>query len=116
MAKAEHAKHSRVHKSYAKRMSDHIAFALVVYTLALIFVTSPTMESKGTSILPYMMLVIFVAAVIPACRNLERRWTVLEASELSDGGLETRYNIDRAKLWMTAIGVPFLLAFIFTIF
>ena len=116
MAKAEHATHSRARKSYSKRMSDHVATALVIYTLALIFVTAPTMESKGTSILPYMMLVIFVAMVIPACRNLERRWTILEASELSDGGLETRFNIDRAKLWMTAIGVPFLLAFIFTIF
>lgn len=116
MAKAEHATHSRAHKSYAKRISDHVAVALVVYTLALIFVTSPAMESKGTSILPYFMLVIFVAMVIPACRNMERRWIKLEASELGNGGLETRFTTDRVKLWVAALGIPFLLAMLFTIF
>ena len=116
MAKAEHAAHSRTHKSYAKRISDHVAVALVVYTLALIFVTSPAMESKGTSILPYFMLVIFVAMVIPACRNMERRWIKLEASELGHGGLETRFTTDRVKLWVAALGIPVLLAMLFTIF
>lgn len=116
MAKAERAAHTRAHKSYAKRISDHVAVGLVVYTLALIFVTSPAMESKGTSILPYFMLVIFVAMVIPACRKMERRWETLEASELSDGGLETRFAIDRATLWLAAIGIPVILSVIFTIF
>jgi cell division protein FtsW (lipid II flippase) len=116
MAKAEHATHSGAHKSYAKRISDHVAVALVVYTLALIFVTSPAMESKGTSILPYFMLVIFVAMVIPACRNMERRWIKLEASELGHGGLETRFTADRVKLWVAALGIPVLLAVLCTIF
>ena len=84
MAKAQHAAQSRAHKSYAKRISDHVATALVVYTLMLIFVTSPAMESSGTSILPYFMLVVFVAMVIPACRNMERRWKALEAGGSGD--------------------------------
>ncbi len=116
MAKAEHAAHSRAHKSYAKRISDHVAVSLVVYTLALIFITSPAMESKGTSILPYFMLVVFVAMVIPACRKMERRWQALEASELGEGGLETRFTIDRLKLWIGAIGIPVILAVVFTVF
>jgi hypothetical protein len=116
MAKAEHAEHGHAHKSYAKRISDHVAIGLVVYTLMLIFVTSPTMESKGTSILPYFMLVIFVGMVIPACRNMERRWKALEASDLGDDGLQTRFAIDRVKLWLTAISIPIILAVIFTIF
>jgi hypothetical protein len=32
MAKAQES-HLRVYKSYSKRMSDHVAIALVVYTL-----------------------------------------------------------------------------------
>jgi hypothetical protein len=116
MARAEHAAHARAHKSYAKRISDHVAVALVVYTLMLIFITSPAMESKGTSILPYFMLVIFVAMVIPACRNMEHRWQALEASELGQAGLETRFGIDRVKLWSAALIIPIILAVLFTVF
>lgn len=116
MGKAEHAAHSRTRKSYAKRMSDHVAVALVVYTLALIFITSPAMESKGMSILPYFMLVIFVAMVIPACRGLERRWVALEISDLGENALHTRFGVDAAKVWIGAIVIPVLLSVIFRIF
>jgi hypothetical protein len=116
MARAETASHSRVHKSYAKRINDHVATALVVYTLMLIFLTSPSMESQGTSILPYFMLVVFVGMVIPACRNLEHRWQKLEDSELSADSLQTRFNMDRVKLWVGALGIPVILSVLFTIF
>lgn len=116
MARAEHATHSRVHKSFAKRISDHVATALVVYTLMLIFVTSPAMESSGTSILPYFMLVVFVAMVIPACRNMERRWQGFETSGGGASGLEGRFNADRIKLWVAALGIPVLLYVLFTVF
>lgn len=119
MARAEHAAHDRAYrarKSYAKRISDHVAVALVIYTLVLIFVTSPAMESEGTSILPYFMLVVFVAMVIPACRKMERRWEALEASDLSDGSLHTRFTKDRVKIWVGAIAIPAILAVIFTVF
>lgn len=116
MAKAHHAAHSREHKSYAKRISDHVAIGLVVYTLALIFVTSPAMHSEGTSILPYFALVLFVAMVIPTCRNMERRWQHLESGELSDASLETRFTADRIKIWIGALGIPVALAVLFTVF
>lgn len=116
MAKAEHAGRSRAHKSYAKRISDHVAIALVIYTLALIFVTSPAMHSEGTSILPYFMLVVFVAMVIPSCRNMERRWQTLETSEMGASDLESRFTADRIKLWVAALGIPVVLAVLFTVF
>ena len=115
MAKAETAVQSRAHKSYYKRISDHVAVGLVVYTLMLIFVTSPAMESKGTSILPYFMLVVFVGMVIPACRGMERRWQEIEGSEKSDPNLQTRFTADRIKLWIGALGIPAVLAVIFTV-
>ena len=116
MARAQQATHIRTHKSYAKRISDHVAIALVVYTLMLIFITSPAMESSGTSILPYFMLVVFVGMVIPACRNMERRWKTLEADGTSDASLENKFGIDRVKLWVAALGIPVLLAILFTVF
>jgi predicted membrane protein len=116
MARAQQATHTRAHKSYAKRISDHVAIALVVYTLALIFITSPSMTSEGTSILPYFALVGFVAMVIPACRNMERRWQALEKGELGEGSLETRFAADRIKLWVAALGIPVFLSVLFTVF
>jgi K+-transporting ATPase A subunit len=115
MAKAERVQ-ARAHKSYSKRMSDHVAVALVLYTLMLIFIVTPTIESKGTSILPYFMLVVFVGAVIPACRALERRWQALDASELNHDGLEARFGVDLAKLWVAAAAIPIALAVLCTIF
>jgi cell division protein FtsW (lipid II flippase) len=116
MARAQQATQSRAHKSYAKRISDHVAVALVVYTLALIFITSPAMKSEGTSILPYFMLVVFVAMVIPGCRNMERRWQGLEKGDAAEGGLEARFATDRIKLWVAALGIPVLLYVLFTVF
>lgn len=112
MARAEHA-HIRAHKSYSKRMSDHVAFALVVYTLMLIFLVTPAMENEGTSIFPYFMLVIFVALVIPPCRGLERRWQAIQAQDSGDGAFDPQFRIDRAKLWIAAIGIPAAIAVIF---
>lgn len=120
MAKAERAtsyrsdrmpqKSGRVIKGYDKRISDHVAIALVVYTLLLIFVVAPNIEGTGAAIWPYFFLVVLVAAIIPLFRGIDTRWQALAHSELSRGGLETRFAVDRLKLWIVAIGVPFGLA------
>jgi hypothetical protein len=113
MARAERASNeraSKVHqpKGYAKRISDHIALALVVYTLMLIFMVTPNLAS-GTHLWPYFLLVLLVAAVIPFFRMLDHKWQTLEKSELGHGGLDTRFAMDRIKLWTVAIGLPLLL-------
>ena len=115
MAKAQES-HLRVYKSYSKRMSDHVAIALVVYTLMLIFLVTPTIESSGMSIFPYFVLVLLVASVIPLCRNLERRWQAQCATAHPDDGLDTQYFADRLKLWVAAIAIPAVLALLFTVF
>ena len=115
MAQAQEAP-LRAYKSYSKRMSDHVAIALVVYTLMLIFLVTPTIESSGMSIFPYFVLVLLVAAVIPLCRNLERRWQALSATAHPGDGLETHYVADRLKLWVAAIAIPAVLAVLFTFF
>jgi hypothetical protein len=85
----------------AKRMSTHIAYALVVYTLLLIFEVSPQMEGDGVAIWPYFLLVALVGLAIIPCRNLERRWQVLEAN-----GKSGNFGIEVALLWIGAIGIP----------
>jgi hypothetical protein len=90
--------------SFAKRMSTHIAYALVVYTLLLIFEVSPQMESKGMSIMPYFILVALVAMVIIPCRNLERRWKALDDG--SNRELDGLFRRDAIGLWLCAIGIP----------
>jgi hypothetical protein len=101
--------HSRVRetKSLGKRISTHIAYALVMYTLLLIFLVSPQMESKGTSILPYFLLVLLVGLAILPCRSLERRWNM--ADNYDSNSLNGTCNRDAVLLWVAAIGIPVLL-------
>jgi hypothetical protein len=114
MAKAQSSSQRRSEqayksKGYAKRISDQIAMALIVYTLMLIFIVTPPLAS-GMRIWPYFLLVVLVAAVIPYFRGLDHRWKALENSELGDSNLASRYAMDRAKLWIVAISIPLMLA------
>lgn len=98
---------------WRKRMSDHIAYALLVYTGLQIFVTMHALKGGGGSLLPYLALIILVAAIIPACRGFERRWNRLSAEQAADPSLAGRYRHDRAMLWLLAIGLPFGLTALF---
>lgn len=103
MATVWSALRSKTPQCYSKRISTHIAYALVVYTLMLIFLVSPTLEGSGTEIWPYFLLVALVAAVILPCRNIERHW-----QKLDDRGadLEMHFTMARLKVWLSAIGIP----------
>jgi len=96
-------------RDWRKAMSDHVAYALLVYTGLQIFVTVKALSSDGMSILPYMALVVLVAAIIPACRWFERRWTNLSDDEIADPATATAFRRDTLALWTVAIGLPFLL-------
>ena len=94
-------------KSWSKKMSDHIAFGLLVYTALNIFVTMEAIKGTTGSILPYFGLVVLVAAIIPACLKLEHRWKSLEAGRQGDESLRGAFARDRALVWLGAIGLPF---------
>lgn len=111
MAKAQTSAQPASGKSYAKRMCNHVAAALVVYTLMLIFVVSPAMEGTD-SIMPYFFLVILVGVAIVPLRNLEKHWQKLEKTELGDHGLGTRFQTDLAKLWIACISLPIVFSLI----
>ena len=99
---------------WRRKMSDHIAYALLVYTGLQIFVTMGSLKSTSGSLLPYLALIILVVAIIPACRRYERRWNRLDDAQARDPALAPFYRRDRNILWLLAIGLPFLLTGLFT--
>ncbi|NBC37061.1 hypothetical protein GTZ99_10885 [Novosphingobium sp. FSY-8] len=100
------------------RMSDHIAYALLVYTGLQIFVTIGALRAEGPSLLPYLALVILVAGIIPACRGFERRWQDMGQAQddaQAHATLATRFRRDCLMLWAMAIGLPFVITGLFAL-
>ncbi len=101
-------------KDWRKRMSDNVAYALLAYTTLQIFVTMQALKGEGGSILPYLVLVLLVGAIIPACRRFERRWMELPDTLAFEPSLKGKFRRDQLVLWLLAIGLPFLLTALFT--
>ena len=97
-------------RDWRKTMSDNVAYALLVYTALQIFMTIGAMKKFAHgSILPYISLIVLVAAIIPACRRFERRWEALSDDQAADPELRGVFRRDQAYLWLLAIGLPFVL-------
>jgi hypothetical protein len=97
---------SRKATDWKRRMSDNVAYALLVYTGLQIFVTMGALRSEHGSILPYFGLVLLVAAIIPGCRLFEKRWERLAATNAPREELAPLFVRDVAVLWIAAIGLP----------
>ena len=91
---------------WRKRMSDHVAYGLLVYTGLQIFVTMGALKTGGESILPYFALVVLVAAIIPGCRMFEHRWEGLSDDQAADPALARAFKRDRLLVWVAAITLP----------
>jgi hypothetical protein len=104
----EDADKSRKPVDWKRRISDHVAFALLAYTGLQIYVTMGALRSEHGSILPYFALVLLVVAIIPGLRLLERRWERLTQSGASRQELGPLFRRDLVALWVAAIGLPFL--------
>lgn len=98
---------------WRKRMSDNIAYALLVYTALQIFVTMNQLHTDMGSLLPYFALILLVAGIIPACRSFERRWEGLSDQQAADPALSGKYRRDQLWLWLLAIGLPFAVTGLF---
>ena len=98
---------------WRRKMSDNVAYALLVYTGLQIWVTMGTLKNGSGSILPYFALIMLVAAIIPGCRMFERRWSSLSNSEAANPELKDRFRRDQLLLWLCAIGLPFALTGLF---
>ncbi|XUU61701.1 hypothetical protein ACRAQ6_05375 [Erythrobacter sp. HA6-11] len=100
---------------WRKSMSDHVAYALLVYTALQIFVTVQALKDGFSSILPYIALVVLVAGIIPACRWFERRWMDLSDGEAADEAMRPAFRRDITWLWMMAIMLPLVLTGVFKV-
>ncbi|MEP2735006.1 MAG: hypothetical protein ABJP34_01815 [Erythrobacter sp.] len=100
-------------RDWRKTMSDHVAYALLVYTGLQIFVTVHAMKDGSSSVLPYFALVVLIAGIIPACRWFERRWRFLSDDEAADPSFGGAVRRDQLALWVIAIGLPFLITGIY---
>jgi hypothetical protein len=98
---------------WRRKMSDNIAYALLVYTTLQIFVTMNALKSENGSLLPYLALIVLVVAIIPACRGFERRWNRLSEDQAQDPDMARFFRRDRLTLWLLAIGLPFALTGLF---
>ena len=91
---------------WRKKMSDNVAYALLVSTGLQIFVTMGQLKSGSGSILPYFALIVLVAAIIPGCRMFERRWDSLSDLDAANPELRDRFRRDQIILWLSAILLP----------
>ena len=99
---------------WRKRMSDTVAYGLLVYTGLQIFVTMQALETgQSASMLPMLALVVLVAAIIPLFRHFERRWERLGDEAAHDPALRPAFRRDQAFVWACSVGLPFLLTGLF---
>lgn len=94
---------------WRKRMSDTVAHALLVYTGLQILVTMGALKANVHSLLPFVGLMVLVAAIIPACRLFEARWNRLGDVRAADPALAHAYRKDQLTIWALAICLPFVL-------
>jgi len=94
---------------WRRKMSDHVAYGLLVYTGLQIFVTMGQLNNGSGSILPYFALILLVAAIIPGCRMFEKRWDSLSESEAANPELRDRFRRDQVFLWLSAISLPLII-------
>jgi hypothetical protein len=98
---------------WRKRMSDTVAYALLVYTALQIIVTMHTLSQNTSSMLPLFALVVLVAAIIPLFRRYERKWEGLGDAAASDPARGGAFRRDRLAVWLFAIGLPFAVTGLF---
>lgn len=84
---------------HSRRMSTHLAAALVVFCVLQIFIVA----KMGGSLLLHLGIIIAIGGFAVAARGLERRWEMLDRSGLSTHGLAVRFRRDLVQLWSASV-------------
>jgi hypothetical protein len=98
---------------WGRAISDHVAYALLVYTALQIFFTVHALTEGASGVLPYLALIVLVGGIIPVLRRFEARWSGLDAAEAANPDYAGAFRRDITVLWALAIGLPLLLTVIF---
>jgi hypothetical protein len=104
MASMFHERTAGTGANYAKRISGHLATALVVFAILQIFVVA----KMGGSLVLHLGIVVAIGGFALAARSLEHRWAALERSNLPESGLATRFRVDLLQLWGASLLAPLL--------
>lgn len=86
-------------KAFAKRISSHLAAALVLFCLLQIAIVA----KAGGSLILHLGVIIAIGGYAVAARGLERRWQMLERGGLPEGGLALRFRRDIIQLWAASL-------------
>ena len=89
-----------------RRMGNNLAWALVLFTGLQISIISGVVATGASTILYHLGIAVLIAAIVPAARNMERRWETLSQSDLSGVRLAELFRVDQLKLWGTALFLP----------
>lgn len=84
---------------FARRISTHLAAALVIFCLAQIFIVA----RMGGSLVLHLGIIVAIGGYAIAARGLERRWHMLEQGGLSQDGLALRFRRDLVQLWSASL-------------
>jgi hypothetical protein len=98
---------------WRRSISDHVAYALLVYTALQIFVTVHALDQGASGALPYLALIVLVGGIIPVLRRFEARWADLDDAEAANLAYAAAFRRDITALWAVAIGLPFALTLLF---
>jgi len=98
---------------WRKKMSDNVAYGLLVYTGLQIFVTMHEIQGTSASILPLFVLVVLVAAIIPLFRGFERKWEHLPDEQAQNLAFKAAFRRDQVRVWLLAAVLPFAITGLF---
>lgn len=115
MVKTTQANTARPTKAldWRRSISDHVAYALLVYTTLQIFFTVHALNEGASGLVPYLALIVLVAGIIPVLRWFEARWRDLDNSDATNPAYAAAFRRDITALWALAIGLPFGLTLLF---
>lgn len=85
----------RTQPAYAKRVSSHLAAALVIFALLQIFIIA----KLGGSLVLHLGIVVAIGGFAMAARALEQRWATLERAALPTARLAPIFRRDLLFLW-----------------
>jgi hypothetical protein len=93
-------------RQLARGMSRHASAAMLLFAGWQVWLAVSLSGTPGGSALPWVALVLLVAAAIPFARRMERRWQRLTEGAFPCAGLLAAYRRDRARIWLLALAVP----------
>ena len=96
------------HDRWKRRISNHAAAALLVFTLLHIVCVAAASGYTGARWVKYLGIALLILVVIPAISRIEARWEALTRQPLGPAEIVTHFRRERRRLWLAAITVPFL--------